>query len=315
MGTEYSVLVCHRLPVSALRLLEGVGEVVVAERALDAEALRDAVRGRTALLTMLTNRVDGDLLDAAGPGLRIVANVAVGYDNIDVPAARSRGVIVTNTPDVLTNAVADFTWGLILAITRRLGEAERLVRRGAWTGWTFDFMPGMELAGKQLGVIGSGRIGRAVASKAGAFGMRVVFGSRRVGDTIDGAPVQPVEQVLAESDVVSLHVPLRPETRHLVNADALALMKPTAYLINTARGPVVDEVALAAALGAGRLAGAALDVFEREPIIHPALMALENVLLVPHLGSATNETRAAMAELAARNVAAVLAGQPPITPV
>jgi glyoxylate reductase len=310
-----SILVTHRLPASALQVLASAGDVDISHVDLDAAGFREAVKGRDALVSMLTNRVDAALLDAAGPSLKIVANVAVGYDNIDVAAARARGVVVTNTPDVLTGAVAEFTWGLILAITRRLSESERLVRRGAWKGWSFDFLPGTELSGKQLGVIGTGRIGRAVAAKAGAFGMRVAFGGRRAGTMVDDAPVQSIEQVLAQSDVVSLHVPLRPDTRHLINAGALALMKSTAYLINTARGPVVDEEALAAALASGRLAGAALDVFEREPVIHPALLPLENVLLVPHLGSATHETRAAMAGLAARNVAAVLGGLAPLTPV
>jgi lactate dehydrogenase-like 2-hydroxyacid dehydrogenase len=247
--------------------------------------------------------------------LRIVANVAVGYDNIDLPAVKRRGIVATNTPDVLTGAVAEFTWGMILAITRRLGESERLVRRGDWKGWGFDFLTGTELAGKQLGVIGAGRIGRDVARRAAAFDMRVVFGGRSGGGEIDGHPVISIGEALRTSDVVSIHVPLRPDTRQLIDRRALELMKPTAYLINTARGAVVDESALADALADRRIAGAALDVFEREPIVHPRLLTLENVVLLPHLGSATVETRTAMAELAARNVAAVLAGQSPLTPL
>lgn len=310
-----AVLLTRRLPSSALRILQEVADVDVADVPLDAAALRDAVKGRDALVTMLTDKVDEKLLAAGAPTLKVVANVAVGYDNIDVTAARTRGVVVTNTPDVLTESVAEFTWGLILAITRRLGEAERLLRRGDWKGWSFDFMTGTELSGKQLGVIGTGRIGRAVARRAGAFGMRVVFGGRRAGETIDGFPVQSVEDAVTQSDVVSLHVPLRPDTRHLIDAAVLSRMKQSAYLINTARGPVIDEGALATALAERRIAGAALDVFEREPVVHPGLLELENVLLVPHLGSATEETRTAMAELAARNVAAVLTGQPPLTPL
>lgn len=285
------------------------------ERAADRPAFLEAVRGAHALMTMVTDKVDDGLLDAAGSQLRIVANVAVGYDNIDLDAARRRGIVVTNTPDVLTGAVAEFTWGMILAIARRLGESERLVRRGGWHGWGFDFLTGTELAGKQLGIIGAGRIGRDVARRASAFDMRVVFGGRNPGAEVDGWPVVSVDDAIASSDIVSLHVPLRPDTRHLINARAIGLMKPSAFLINTARGPVVDEAALAEALATRRIAGAALDVFEREPVIHPTLLTLENVVLLPHLGSATVETRTTMAELAARNVAAVLGGQPPLTPL
>jgi glyoxylate reductase len=238
----------------------------------------------------------------------------VGYNNIDVAACRARGVTVTNTPDVLTNACADFTWGLILAVTRRLGEGERVVRAGRWGGWALDYMLGMELRGKQLGIVGMGRIGLAVAEKASAFGMRVAYSGRRPVD-LPGAVHLTLEDVLRTSDVVSLHCPSTPDTLHLMNAARLSLMRPTSYLINTARGPVVDEAALAEALGSGRLAGAALDVYEREPEIHPALFGLENVLLIPHLASATTETRTAMADLAASNALAVLAGQPAVTPV
>lgn len=310
-----SILVTRRIPDSALAILRGAGTVELPQTPPAAEALRELVRGRDAVVTMLTDRVDDVLLAAATPSLKIVANVAVGYDNIDVPAARARTVIVTNTPDVLTGAVAEFTWGLILGITRRMAEGDRLIRRDGWKGWSFTFMTGMELAGKQLGIIGPGRIGRAVAAGASAFGMNVVFGARQSGGVIDGHPVVTIDEALRTSDVVSLHVPLRPETRHLINRDAIARMKKTAYLVNTARGPIVDEAALAAALRDGVIAGAALDVFEREPIVHADLLPLENVLLVPHLGSATIETRTGMAELAAKNVAAVLAGRPPLTPV
>jgi glyoxylate reductase len=310
-----SILVTRRIPESALAILRAAGTVDLPQEPPAADALRAAVRGRDAIVTMLTDRVDDALLDAAGPSLKIVANVAVGYDNVDVAAARGRKVIVTNTPDVLTGAVAEFTWGLILGITRRIAEGDRLIRRDGWHGWSFTFMTGMELTGKQLGIIGPGRIGRAVADRASAFGMHVVFGARQSGGVIDDHPVVGIDEAVATSDVVSLHVPLRPETRHLIDAAAIARMKKTAYLINTARGPIVDEAALAAALRDGVIAGAALDVFEREPVVHPDLLPLENVLLVPHLGSATTETRTAMAELAARNVANVLAGRAPITAV
>jgi glyoxylate reductase len=223
-------------------------------------------------------------------------------------------VVVTNTPDVLTNACADFTWGLILAITRRLSEGERVVRAGAWGGWALDYMLGMELRGKQLGLVGVGRIGRAVAAKAPAFGMTIAYADQVPAD-ISGAVHMPLDRLLSTSDVVSLHVPMTPETKHLIDKKALARMKRSAYLINTSRGPVVDESALAWALKERLIAGAALDVYEKEPEIHPDLLAFENVLLIPHLASATTETRTAMADLAVSNAVAVLNGQAPITPV
>jgi glyoxylate reductase len=310
-----SILVTNKLPASALAILRDAGEVEVAAAPLDAAALRTHIPGRAALVCMLTDRVDADLLERGGSSLRVVANVAVGVDNIDVPAARARDIIVTNTPDVLTNAVAEFTWGLILAVTRRLVEADRFVRRGDWTGWSPDLLNGTELAGKRLGIVGAGRIGRAVAARAAAFGMDVVFTRRGSVSEIDGHPALSLDEVLVTSDVVSLHIPLMPDTRHLIDRRALARMKPSAYLINTARGLVVDEAALVAALEAGAIAGAALDVFEREPTIHPGLRRLDTVVLAPHIGSSTRETRTAMAELAARNVVRVLRGQRPLTPV
>jgi lactate dehydrogenase-like 2-hydroxyacid dehydrogenase len=260
---------------------------------------------------VLTDRIDGELLDAA-PALKIVANIAVGYDNIDVPAAVRRGITATNTPDVLTEAVAEFTWALILGIARRLAEADRLVRNGGWKGWALDFMLGTELRGKQLGIIGPGRIGRAVAAKAPAFGMSVAFAGR--GRTSQ-PPFLSVDELLVSSDVVSIHAPGTPEMRHLINRRTLARMKRSALLVNTARGNAVDEEALAWALDEHLIAGAALDVFEHEPQVHPALLKHERVLLAPHIGSATRETRTAMAELAARNVLSVLSGGEPITPV
>ena len=271
------------------------------------EELAARVAGKLALISMVTDAVDRSVIEA-GTSLRVIANAAVGYNNIDVAAARRRGIVVTNTPGVLTDATADLTWALILAVTRRLGEGERWVRRREWPGWAFDQLLGMELRGKQLGIIGWGRIGRAVADRAAAFGMTVAHASRS-GDGM------PMDRLLSTSDVVSLHVPLNDATRHLIDQPALARMKRSAYLINTSRGPVVDEAALAWALKNRLIAGAALDVYEREPIVHDDLFALENVVLAPHLGSATSETRTAMADLAVRNVIAVLAGEPPLTPV
>ncbi len=310
-----NIFVTRKLPSSVISKLEQVGhvEVYAGEGAIPVEELHARVAGKHALVTMLTEQVDAALLDA-GRDLKVVANVAVGYNNIDVPAARARRVVVTNTPDVLTNAVADFTWALILAVTRRISEGERVVRRGAWKGWAFDYMLGTELRGKQLGLVGLGRISRAVAARADAFGMRVAFTSR-TDQTLEGAQRLSLDALLNTSEVVSLHVPLTPETRHLIDQKALARMKRSAYLINTARGPVVDEAALAWALQQRLIAGAALDVYEHEPAIHPDLLPLENVLLVPHLGSGTTETRTAMADLAAQNVIAVLSGQPPVTPI
>jgi len=310
-----NIFVTRKLPASVIAKLESVGSVEVysGDAPITAEQLRASVVGKHALVTMLTEQVDAALLDA-GTDLKVVANVAVGYNNIDVPAARARGVIVTNTPDVLTESVADFTWALILAVTRRLSEGERVVRKGEWKGWAFDYMLGTELRGKQLGLVGLGRIATAVAARAAVFGVRVAYSSRS-GVVLDGAERMSFDQLLNTSDIVSLHVPLTAETRHLIDKAALARMKRSAYLINTARGPVVDEEALAWALGQRLIAGAALDVYEREPIVHPDLLLLENVLLVSHLASGTTETRTAMADLAVDNVVAVLSGRPPVTPI
>jgi glyoxylate reductase len=265
------------------------------------------VAGKQALLSMVTDTIDRAVIEA-GQDLRIIANAAVGYNNIDVAAARERGIIVTNTPDVLTDATADLTLALILAVTRRLGEGERMVRRGDWKGWAFDQLLGMQLRGRQIGIVGFGRIGKAVAERAAAFGMTIAHTSR-------SAAGMPLDRLLSTSDIVSLHVPLTPETRHMIGQPELARMKRSAYLINTTRGPVVDEAALAWALKNRLISGAALDVYEREPEVHPDLLPLENVVLAPHLGSATTETRTAMADLAAANAIAVLEGKSPLTPV
>lgn len=311
-----AVLVTRRLPSSVIAKLEEACDVdlYTGNAAISRDELLQRIAGKHALVCLLTDTIDAAVLEAAGPQLKVVANVAVGYNNIDVPACRARGVVVTNTPDVLTNACADFTWALILAVTRRLGEGERVVRAGAWRGWALDYMLGMELRGKQLGLVGLGRIGRAVAEKAPAFGMSVAYATRTAAD-LPGAVHMPLDRLLATSDIVSLHCPMTPETKHLIDPKALTKMKRSAYLINTSRGPVVDEGALAWALKERLIAGAALDVYEKEPEIHPDLMALENVLLIPHLASATTETRTAMADLAAANAIAVLNGQPPLTPV
>jgi glyoxylate reductase len=309
------ILITRRLPSSVISKLKAAADIdlYTGEAAIPPDELRLRIADKDALVCLLTDAVDRSVIDAA-PALKAIANVAVGYNNIDVAYARSRGIVVTNTPDVLTESVADFTWALILAITRRLSEGERLVRRGEWKGWALDLLLGTELRGKQLGLVGVGRIGRAVAARAGAFGMRVAY-TARGETTLAGVDAMPLDRLLLTSDVVSLHVPLTPETRSLIDKRALARMKRSAYLINTARGPVVDEEALAWALHHHLLAGAALDVYENEPAVHPDLLTLENVLLVPHLGSGTTETRTAMADLAVENVLAVLAGRPAVTPV
>jgi glyoxylate reductase len=312
-----SILLTGKIPSSVLARLESIGEVEQFRRdgvdVMPHDELVERISGKQALVSMITDAVSGDVIEA-GKDLKIIANAAVGYNNIDLAAARERGIVITNTPGVLTDATADLTWALILGITRRIGEGERLIRRGGWRGWTFDFMLGAELRGKQLGIVGYGGIGRAVAARGRAFGMRIAYTSRTPKDDREGESM-PLDRLLATSDVVSLHCPLTPETRHLIDQPALARMKRSAYLINTSRGPVVDEKALAWALRTRLIAGAGLDVFEEEPKIEPELLTLENVMLVPHLGSGTVETRTAMADLAVRNVAAVLSGQPPLTPV
>ncbi len=317
------VLLTRRVPASVCRRLEEACEVDLhdGEAAIPREELIRRVADKDALLCLLTDKVDRPVIEA-GRQLRVIANIAVGYDNVDVAAAAERGIVVTNTPDVLTEATAELTWALILAVTRRIAEGDRAVRSGRWKGWALDYMLGMQLRGKQLGVVGLGRIGTAVASRAPAFGMSVAAAS------LPGDPAVPVssqlappaarlplDELLRTSDVITLHVPLTPDTRHLIDRARLARMKRSAYLVNTSRGPVVDEEALGWALGEHLIAGAALDVYEREPAVPPALLALENVVLAPHLGSATTETRTAMADLAVRNVLAVLAGLPPLTPV
>lgn len=314
-------VVTHPLPAAALELLHASGEVILGGRSevLSEAELHSMVAGADGIVTLLSDRVDGALADAAGQQLRCVANVAVGYDNIAVEELNGRGVTVTNTPGVLTDDTADLAIGLLLMAARRLGEAERLVRSGSPWRWELNFMLGTSLRGKRLGLIGLGEIGQAVAARAAAFGLEIGYHKpNRLPETVEerlAVKWLSLDELLATSDFVSLHCPLTAETRHLIDGSALARMKEGAYLINTARGPVVDEAALVEALRAGHIAGAGLDVYEREPEVHPGLLELENVALIPHLGSATTETREAMAVLAARNVVEVCAGRQAITPV
>ncbi|WP_457963045.1 D-glycerate dehydrogenase [Arthrobacter sp. D1-29] len=315
------VVVTGRIPETALEKLRAEHEVDAwsGPESIGREELLRRVAGADAVVSLLTERIDAELLDAAGPQLKVVANVAVGYDNIDVPACTERGVVATNTPGVLTEATADIALGLILTATRRLGEGERLIRSGQAWKWGMFFLLGSSLQGKTLGVVGMGGIGQATARRAKAFGMEIVYQSRSEIDPAVaaelGARRVELDELLAISDIVSLHCPYGPATHHLISAEQLAAMKGSAYLINTARGPIVDEAALASALREGQIAGAGLDVFENEPTVHPGLLELDNVVLVPHLGSATVETRTAMAMLAADNALAVLCGERPPAPI
>jgi glyoxylate reductase len=316
------IVVTRRIPEPAVDLLREAGDVWVSphDRPLETDELHEAVSGADIAVTLLHDKVDGAFLDAAGPQLRAVTNVAVGFDNIDVPAATQRGVLITNTPAVLTEATADLAMTLILAITRRTGEGERLIRaREPWS-WHMFMLLGMGLQDKVLGVLGMGAIGQALARRARAFGMTIVYTDQRplpgdVADELGGARQVELDELLSSADVVSVHAPLMDETRHLIDADALGKMKDSAYLVNSARGPIIDEAALVDALRDGEIAGAGLDVYENEPDVHPGLLELDNVVLLPHLGSATIETRTAMGVLAAENALAVLRGEQPPTPV
>ncbi len=265
-----------------------------------------------ALYCMLTNPIDAEVLDAA-PGLKIIANMAVGYNNIDIKEATRRGIPVSNTPGVLTDTTADFAWTLLMASARRLGEAERFLRAGKFHGWGPLMMVGHDVHGKTLGIIGFGRIGRAVARRATGFNMRVLYHDKYVADpdaerTLN-ARSATLDELLSESDFVTIHTDYNPESHHLIGAPQLAMMKPTAHLINSARGPIVDEAALAAALKQGTIAGAGLDVYEEEPRVHPGLLELDNVVLAPHIASASLDTRNSMALTAAENILAALEGK------
>jgi glyoxylate reductase len=312
------VLVTREIPEAGLRLLDGFDVTVLYERPPERGELLEAVPGANGILSTATERVDGEVMDAAGDGLAVVANMAVGYDNIDVKAAGERGVVVTNTPGVLDETTADVAFMLMLAAARRLGEGERLLRAGRWEYWGPKQLRGRDVWGKRLGIVGMGRIGQAVARRARGFGMEILYynRSRKEGAEKElGARYLELDELLSESDFVSIHTPLTDKTHHLIGAEELEKMKPEAVLVNTSRGPVVDESALADALKDGRIFAAGLDVYEEEPKVHPKLLELENVVLAPHLGSASIETRDKMAILAAENVRAVLSGEPARTPV
>ena len=313
------VLIPRAIPQAGLDLLSGFEVRILSDPGPPSrEEMLKAVADVDAILTTPTEPIDAPIMDAAGERLKLVANMAVGYDNIDLSAAAQRGITVTNTPGVLDETTADFAFALLLAAARRMGEGERLIRAGRWSSWGPKEFLGPDVWGKTLGIVGMGRIGLATARRAKGFGMEVLYAARNPRPEAErelGACRMGLDELLGSSDFVSLHTPLTPQTRHLIGERELSLMKPTAVLVNTARGPVVDEAALAAALAGERIFAAGLDVFEREPEVHPGLLELENVVLAPHIASASFETRDRMASLAARNVVAVLGGEPPITPV
>jgi glyoxylate reductase len=313
---RWAVFVSRRLPAPAMDLIAERCELAVHEGPgpIPRERLLLRLPGVAGVLSAMTERVDDEFL-AAGESLVVVANFGVGYDNIDVPACTRRGVLVTNTPDVLTESTADIAWVLMMAAARRVGEGERFLRsRSQWV-WEPDFMLGRDFSGKTLGIVGFGRIGQAVAKRAGPFRMRILYNSSsRASADVEAeleAEYRELDDLFAEADFVTLHTPLTPQTRHLVDARRLKLMKSTAVLVNASRGPVVDEAALVEALHAGRIFAAGLDVFEREPEVHPGLLELESVVIIPHLGSATVQTRTAMAMLAAENLIAAVSGERP----
>lgn len=315
------IAVTGRIPDAGFELLHEAGDVVAWD-SLDVptvEQVHQMVAGADAVLTLLTTKVDDAFLEAAGPQLKVVANVAVGYNNIDVAACARRGVVCTNTPGVLTEATADIAMALVLMSTRRLGEGERVIRSSTPWQWGMFYMLGAGIQGRRLGIVGMGDIGQALARRARAFGMNIAYSNRKpVTPAIEaelGAEFMSMDELLSTSDVVSLNCPYSPATHHLISEREFGLMKTSAHLINTARGPIVDEAALVDALRSGQIAGAGLDVFEAEPTVHPGLLECENAVLVPHLGSATVETRSAMARLAAHNAVNVLAGVEPPTPI
>lgn len=309
------VLITRPIPDDAPRLLAGVADEITIfpeDRPMTREELLREVEGRDGVLCLLTDRIDAEVFDAAR-GCRIFANMAVGYNNLDVQAATDREILVTNTPDVLTEATADLTWALILATARRVVEGDVEMRAGRFPGWGPLYMLGADVSGATLGLIGPGRIALAVAERAVGFKMTLLYSGRRENPELNalGARFVSLDELLVRSDFVSLHVPLTAETMHLINAEALDAMKPSAILINTARGPVVDEQALVRALKAGTIAGAGLDVFEDEPRMADGLAECPTAVLLPHLGSATRGTRSAMAAKAARNLAEALQGRRP----
>ncbi|MCS0497657.1 D-glycerate dehydrogenase [Ancylobacter sp. MQZ15Z-1] len=318
MTSRKSVYVTRAIPSETIEELRAHFDVEVnpEDRALSRDELKERLRGRDAAITLLTDTIDGEVLDAAGPQLRVVANYAVGFNNFDLAAATRRGVVLTNTPGVLDDATATHTMTLLLATARRIAESDAFVRQGRWQGWAPMTFVGLDVDRQTLGIAGLGRIGRNVARKARGFDMNIIYADMHRDADFEaetGARHVDKQTLLRESDFLTLHVPLLPETHHYIGADELRAMKKTAVLINASRGPVVDEAALVEALKAGEIWGAGLDVFEDEPALAPGLAELPNVVVVPHIASATPQTRLAMGRIAATNIIDVLHGRAPGT--
>ena len=313
--SKWNVYVTREIPEAGLKALEEGGasyEMNPDDRVLTRDELLKSVKGRDAVLCLLTDKVDGEVLDAA-QGAKIFANYAVGYDNVDVQAATERGMCVTNTPGVLTETTADLAWALLMSAARRIPESDRYVRAGKFKGWGPMLLLGVDIYGATLGIVGPGRIGTAVARRGKGFGMEILYcGENPLPEMEElGAKAVSLQELLTKSDFVSLHTPLTPETRHMIGAEQFAMMKDSAVLVNTARGPVVDEAALVEALRTGAIAGAGLDVFENEPALAPGLAELDRVVIAPHIGSASVATRSRMAEMTAENILAALEGRRP----
>lgn len=314
------ILITSLIPRAGIQMLQEKGwqvEVHPSDSGMKRTDLIKAVADVDALLCLLSENIDREIIDAA-PRLKIIANYAVGYNNIDIDYARLKGIAVTNTPDVLTGATADLTWALLMAVSKRIVEADRFLRQGKFSGWQPQLMLGSEVNGKTLGIIGAGRIGQAVARRAGGFDMEIMYTGKQPKNKFEeksGARFVTLAELLKSADYVSLHCPLTPETKHLLDEKHLRQMKKSAILINTARGPIVDEQALVRVLKDKHLAGAGLDVYEFEPTVTEELLEMNNVVLLPHIGSATTETRAEMARMCARNIIAVCEGRPALNPV
>ena len=316
------VFVTRRIPEIGINMLKEKGydvEVSDVDGVLPRKVLLEKVKGADAVLSLLTDKINAEFLDAAGPQLKIVANYAVGFDKIDVKALNEKNVIAANTPGVLNESVAEMSITLLLAIAKKVVEADKFMREGKYKGWGPMMFLGNDLAGKTLGLIGLGRIGQVVAQRMSAgFEMKVIYYDIKRNEEAEkkyNLEYRDLESLLKDSDFVSIHVPMTPETKHLLGADQFKMMKKTAYLVNTARGPVIDENALVEALKAGLIKGVALDVYENEPAMAEGLKDLPNTILIPHIASATEETRGAMSELAAKNIIAALSGEEPMTPI
>lgn len=315
------VFITRQIPEIGINLLKEKGyEVVIGpEGPTTPEEVMAGTKGADAIIAVLTDKIDKAVMDSAGPQLKVIANYAVGYNNIDVPTAKEKKIMVTNTPGVLTNAVVEHTVALLFAIADRIPEADKYTRDGKFIAWGPKLLLGADITGKTIGIVGFGRIGSEIGRRMkAAFDMKLLYNDVKRNKELEattGATYLELNDLLSQADFVSLNVALTPETTHLINAENLRLMKPTAYLINTSRGPVIDEKALVAALQAKQIAGAALDVFEKEPQIEPKLLQMDNVVLTPHIASATEWTRNKMAEMAAQNAIAVLEGQIPPNPI